>query len=64
VRAMTEDNLQFHSDRAMAELDLALRCSDSRAAKAHFGLSALHLDRMRALKDRVPAPAATADAGH
>lgn len=52
---MTED-IQFHSNRAMAELDLALRSGDSRAAQAHFGLSALHLDRMRALKVSVLIP--------
>lgn len=46
---MTED-LQFHSERAMAELDMALRAGHEGAARAHFGLSSLHLERMRALK--------------
>lgn len=46
---MTND-LAFHTERAMAELDMALRASTNRAAQAHFGLSALHLDRMRLLK--------------
>ena len=46
---MTND-LAFHTERAMAELDMALRASTNRAAQAHFGLSALHMDRMRTLK--------------
>ncbi len=33
----------------MAELDRALSASCLDAARAHFSLSALHLDRMRAL---------------
>jgi hypothetical protein len=44
------DQIQIHSDRAMAELDRALSASCIQAAQAHFGLSALHLDRMRSLK--------------
>lgn len=48
---MTTDQLiQHHSQRAMTELDLALGASCIQAAQAHFGLSALHLDRMRDLK--------------
>lgn len=43
------DDIQFHSDRAMAELDMALRAGCVHAARAHFSLSALHLDKMRAL---------------
>lgn len=45
------DQIQFHSERAMAELDQALRASCLQAAHAHFGLSALHLDRMRSLNE-------------
>ena len=55
------NNLAFHSERAMAELDMALRASTNRAAQAHFGLSALHLDRMRALK-AAPVPEPEPDA--
>ena len=44
-----QDDIQFHGDRAMAELDLALRAGCLDAARAHFSLSALHLDRMRSL---------------
>lgn len=47
-----DETIQFHSDRAMAELDRALNASCVQASQAHFGLSALHLDRMRFLKDR------------
>lgn len=43
--------ISFHSKRAMAELDLAVRATTSAAARAHFGLSSLHLDRMRKLAE-------------
>ena len=46
----TKDRIQLHSDRAMEELDRALAAGNQEAARAHFGLSALHLDSMRALK--------------
>jgi len=44
-----QDELKFHSDRAMAEIDMASRSLDHTAAQAHLRLSALHLDRVRAL---------------
>lgn len=48
---MTRDErIRVHSDRAMQELDWALRAGNEQAAKAHFGLSALHLDSLRTLK--------------
>jgi hypothetical protein len=43
---MTGDQLKFHSERAAAELELAIGARDAKAAKAHFGLSALHLERL------------------
>ncbi len=46
------DDISFHSKRAMAELDLAVRATTSAAARAHFGLSSLHLDRMRRLTEK------------
>jgi hypothetical protein len=49
-----KDRIQLHSDRAMAELDLALKAGNERAARAHFGLSALHMDSMRTLKGEAP----------
>ena len=50
----TEQEIELHSDRAMAELDLALEASCIQAARAHFGLSALHLDRMRDIRAGQP----------
>ena len=50
-RRMTRyDRIQMHSTRAMQELDWGLRAGNERAARAHFDLSALHLDSLRALK--------------
>jgi hypothetical protein len=46
-----QDDISFHSKRAMAELDLAVRASSTAAARAHFSLSSLHLDRMRKLTE-------------
>lgn len=43
------EQIEFHADRAAAELDLAERALSVHAAHAHFGLSALHRDRLRAL---------------
>jgi hypothetical protein len=48
-----QDQIRVHSDRAMNELDMALEAGCMQAARAHFGLSALHLDRMRELKQEV-----------
>jgi hypothetical protein len=46
------DDISFHSKRAMAELDLAVRASSTAAARAHFSLSSLHLERMRSLTEK------------
>ncbi len=48
-----DEDIDFHSERAMAELDRALGANCIQAAQAHFGLSALHLDRMQSLKDEL-----------
>ncbi|MFL6863868.1 MAG: hypothetical protein ACJ8DZ_12815 [Allosphingosinicella sp.] len=40
----------------MSEIALAARCADHRAADAHLSLSALHLERMRELTERLAAP--------
>jgi len=45
-----EEQIRFHSDRALAELDMALDAQCIQAARAHFGLSALHVDKMRDLR--------------
>ncbi|HEY0625813.1 MAG TPA: hypothetical protein VGD10_03680 [Allosphingosinicella sp.] len=44
-----DDPIKYHSDRAQAELDLALRAGSYEAARAHFSLSSLHLDTARDL---------------
>jgi hypothetical protein len=51
-----QDEIKFHSDRAMSELDLASRSADMRAAEAHLRLSALHLERMRQLTETILSP--------
>jgi hypothetical protein len=51
-----EDEIRLHCDRASAELDMALSAQSIRAARAHFSLTALHLDRMRDLADRTVEP--------
>jgi hypothetical protein len=44
-----QDEVKFHSDRAMAEIDMASRSLDRNAAEAHLRPSSLHLERVRAL---------------
>jgi len=46
---MSRDPVKFHSERAAVELDLAMRANHVAAARAHFGLSQLHLDRLTRL---------------
>jgi hypothetical protein len=48
-----EEQIRIHSDRALDELDRALDAQCVQAARSHFGLSALHLDRMRDLKRNI-----------
>jgi hypothetical protein len=57
-----KDEIKIHSDRATAELDLALRAKSLNAARAHFGLTALHLARMRVLAGLAAEAAADAAA--
>ena len=45
----TKEQLKFHSDRAVAELDLGLHARTVEAARAHYDLSALHFQKMREL---------------
>ena len=40
-------NVQYHIDRARAELDLAYRAEKASAAEAHMRLSALHMEQAR-----------------
>ena len=46
----TQDEIEFHSERAEAELDMALGAASIQAARAHFGLSSLHIDKLQSLK--------------
>ena len=51
---LRHDDIQFHSERARAELELAGSAASASAARAHRGLSALHLDRMKSLDEAAP----------
>ena len=51
---LSHDDIQFHSERARAELELAGSAVSASAAKAHRGLSALHLDRLKNLGEAAP----------
>lgn len=53
-----EEQIRYHSDRAMRELDQGLVAQSSAAARAHLQLSSLHLSKMRDLhgKRRMPKP--------
>jgi hypothetical protein len=44
-----DDEIGYHSSRALAELDQARRCPDADSARCHLQLAEQHLDRMRAL---------------
>ncbi len=44
-----DDEISYHSSRALAELDRARECVDVHAAQCHLRLAEQHLDRMRSL---------------
>jgi hypothetical protein len=44
-----DDEISYHSSRALDELDQARRCPDVHAARCHLQLAERHLDRMRTL---------------
>ncbi len=46
---MDDEEISYHSSRALAELDQARRCVDVHAARRHLQLAEQHLDRMRSL---------------
>lgn len=54
-----DDRMRMHSRRAMQELDCALKAGSDKVARAHFSLSALHLDSLRALQAASTEPLAT-----
>ena len=43
--AMTDDCRIYHSERARAELDMALKAETADAARAHYRLASLHRER-------------------
>jgi hypothetical protein len=43
------DQIDYHSDRAMRELDAGLTAKSMPAARAHLQLSSLHMERVREL---------------
>ena len=45
-----EEQIEYHSQRAMRELDQGLVASCVAAARAHLQLSSLHMSRMRDLR--------------
>lgn len=47
-----QDKIDYHSNRVVAEIDSALRAGSVIAARAHFNLSSLHLERLRGLACR------------
>jgi hypothetical protein len=50
------NEIELHTQRWMAELELASRAHHPEAAKAHLGLSTLHFQRMLDLQRRYIAP--------
>ncbi|HEU0098967.1 MAG TPA: hypothetical protein VFQ67_09355 [Allosphingosinicella sp.] len=44
-----DEEISYHSSRALAELDQARRCPDAHAARCHLELAERHLGRMREL---------------
>ena len=51
---MNGDPIKFHCERAAAELDLAMRAEHAAAARAHFSLSALHVQQVEHLLMQAP----------
>jgi hypothetical protein len=43
------EQMKYHEDRAARELSLGLTAQSIPAARAHFQLSSMHRERMRAL---------------
>jgi hypothetical protein len=46
------NEIEMHTERWMAELELAGRAAHPKAARAHLGLSTLHFQRMLNLQRR------------
>ncbi len=50
-----QPDLEFHSRRVKAELDLARSASSAVVAEAHLRLSQLHAEKLRSLGTAAPA---------
>lgn len=50
----SREQIDYHSKRAMTELDMSLRAGSLLASRAHARLSALHLERLKALGASAP----------
>jgi hypothetical protein len=44
---LSEEDLEYHQQRAMAELDQAYRAERQVAAEAHMVLASLHMERIK-----------------
>jgi hypothetical protein len=44
-----DDEISYHSSRALAEIDQARRSADVHVAQCHLRLAEQHLERMRSL---------------
>ena len=53
----TNAQLDHHSQRALKEVDLALTASTMMAAKAHFALASMHMQKAREMGGRQIRPA-------
>ena len=58
-----DDDIGFHTARAMAELRIASKAADPVIARAHLNLSALHLEALRALCAEPAAGSLSREAG-
>ena len=44
-----DEEISYHSNRALTEIDRARKCADVHAARCHLELAERHLERMRSL---------------
>jgi hypothetical protein len=51
-----DEEISYHSSRALAELDQARQCHDVHSARCHLQLAEQHLDRLRGLARGAAAP--------
>ncbi len=53
-----DDEIDVHTERALAEIDRATSAVSMAAAQAHLGLSELHFDKARELSEAPEIPPA------